>query len=188
MTELRQYLRTISASKQASGMRLPVGLTYVGLEDYVADRSVPPTTEALTPDEWEAIYTAVEGAGGTRRVSKMKQCFANAQQVVLADSSGLLSYGEGFALGAAQFPLHHGWVVVNDKVVDLTWRNPAPSRGRLGGHVLGLLPPDWVYCGVLFERDDVVRNVRTTGFFQSLIDDWRGGWPLLKQPRLQAGP
>lgn len=196
MTNLERYLRNISASKKMVGMSPPPGITYAGIEDYVADKgqdfvSAP---NGLAPFEQEVLLAAVDAAGGSWKVSVVKQCFANAQQVVLADTSGLLSYAEGFGVGRAIIPMLHGWVIIQQPgrqpaVVDLTWRDPAPTRrGRLRDAVFGRLPTGWAYRGVMFSKEQVRENVLRTGHYQSLIDDWRGGWPLLREERTQPCP
>ena len=181
MTELEEYLRGISELKRSSGFKPPVGVVYLGTEDYVLERGSEFTSRPLTPLERKAVLQAVDLAGGTRRVSVRKSCFANAQQVVLADESGLLSYAEGYAIGRAHIPMLHGWISVGGAIVDLTWKSTAPRKsGRLKTAVLGVIPDGWMYRGVVFSGPTVLMGVLRSGMYQSLIDDWQGGWPLLR--------
>ena len=179
--DLLQYLQTVTGVRGAGRLKEH---NYVCMEDFVADRGVPFASTPLTAEEKNILLEAVSSAGGTARVSQTKQCFSNAQQIVLGDYTGTLLYAEGYALGAASFPVHHGWVVIGEKVIDLTWKTPKPSRGKLGMHVLGALPADWAYQGVIFSQEQIRENVLQTGYYQTLIDDWRGHWPLLQLPRL----
>ena len=179
MSDLERDLMGTVAARQAMGMARP-GLAYSGIEDFVLDRGTPFVSAPLTEAEHQAFLAAVEAAGGMGRVTEMKQCFANAQRVVHYDPSGLLTYAEGYAVGAAKFPMLHGWVSVGGKVVDLTWRVP----NRSVPHVFGVIPVGWEYRGVTFPQVQVMENIVRTEAYQSLIDDWRGGYPLLQQPRL----
>lgn len=194
MTELEHHLRNTSASKRAARM-MPPDILYAGIEDYVTDKGqdFPSIPGGLAPFEQEVVREAVAAAGGMRKVSVVKQCFANAQQVVLADTSGLLTYVEGYAVGRAGVPMLHGWVVARHPsglaVVDLTWQVSEPARkGPLRYAVLGELPERWAYHGVIFSKKTVEANVSRTGHYQSLIDDWRGGWPLLREERSTCLP
>lgn len=111
-------------------------------------------------------------------------CFANAQKLVVADVTATLKYAEGYAVGAAGFPVLHGWATINEKVVDLTWRLPkAASRPRLRHRVVGVFPEGWAYRGVGFDATEVCERTFRTGFYQSYIDDWRAEYPLLRRER-----
>lgn len=109
----------------------------------------------------------VDAARG-RKETPATLCFENAQKVLAADASGELAYAEGFALGGSgsDVPIHHGWLVLGRKVVDLTWS-----------------PPGLAYFGVRFSRHEVVR-IRAAGTRRctTLLDDCEAGYPLLRTP------
>lgn len=155
------------------------------VEDYVVSNGQLFNSVALTPEELHIIYTACDN-----NKFPIKECFANSQKIVSNDMSGKLVYVEGYASGI--IPVHHGWVGINGKVIDLTMRVYEIVGGnierkvkthkhrRWPDRVLGVLPRGREYIGVSFTREQVLANMVATKMYQSLIDNWQAGWPLLK--------
>lgn len=155
------------------------------VEDFVVSNGQLFNSQSLTPEEYAILYAA---AGNVRY--PIKQCFANSQQIVSNDTTGKLVYVEGYASGI--IPIHHGWVSINNKVIDLTMRVYEVIDGnierkvkthkhrRWPDRVLGVLPRGREYMGVSFSRNEVLKNMVATKMYQSLIDNWQDGFPLLK--------
>jgi len=54
-----------------------------------------------------------------------KLCFCNAGGLLLKNKDSPYTYYEGYAARASiMFPIHHAWLVVDDRVIDTTWRDP----------------------------------------------------------------
>jgi len=132
------------------------GLSYSGAEDYVADRGRRfGSTQPLTDAERRIVRDAAAHARRRWRCEfAAKECFWNAQTLVLSDESESLVYCEGYALGHL-FPVHHAWASINDKVVDLTWRLNRlgerdayePTDDPLEHRIVGEAPEGFVYFG-----------------------------------------
>lgn len=156
MAELEQYLEEMRDMRRRSferqGTGRPPGWNYDGLEDYVLDRGKRFESAPLTSYELGVVKDAVGRIYSTGSTLEVKQCFENAQRLVLA-SSGALQYQEGFAVGHL-FPIHHAWVTICGKVVDLTWSRLSYKErdyeDPMADRILGEFPEDWVYLGVSF--------------------------------------
>jgi hypothetical protein len=101
------------------------------------------------------------------------ECFSNSQRVFLyGDDEKRLTYIEGYAWTVRSAVLH-GWLALEDKVVDVT--DPLKAeQARAFGIAAWTAPTE--YFGVEFpERPYVAKK----GALGSLIDDWKRSWPLL---------
>lgn len=119
---------------------------------------------ALTIDEANIVKRAMG-----RKQFAPKLCFHNAQRLVLADVSGALEYVEGYTTD----PIHHAWVAIGKKVVDVTLRT-----GKSHCPILGVFPGDSEYVGVRISRPYLVA-ARARGAV-SLLDDWKRRFPILR--------
>lgn len=150
---------------QLAGFRMgmkPEAWTYAGAEDYVLDRGrLFDSSTPLTEAEATVLQAAAHG-----REFPIRECYSNAQKLAMHDQSGLLTYCEGFATGTASFVAQHAWVSINDKVIDLTWRQTPTfnwdthesddeDRGSWENRVLGKAPEGWAYFGC----NDLVESV-----------------------------
>lgn len=101
-----------------------------------------------------------------------KACFGNA--LMLAELSDL-TYVEGYALGPADFPIHHAWAVDADgRLIDVTWRALREDTEQR------VPMPGGAYLGIRFaigRADDAIWNGDAT-----VLDDWKRGWPILCDP------
>jgi hypothetical protein len=158
--------------------------TYSCVEDYVLDRGTSYDVSAsLTPEELGILLDAVDTFPGRLR---QKRCFHNAQMLALFERR--LDYVEGVAVGRSGFPVHHGWLALNGKVIDVTWRTDKPNhRGRLRDRVFGVIPDGWAYRGVAFPRAEILRRFEDHPCeTRAFLGDWKRGFPYLKQTRLEA--
>jgi hypothetical protein len=181
---LEEYMRGSVEMRKRANFRVPEGFDYSCYEDYVLRKGTLLTSSALTDEEEGIVREALDRA---RRVGvdvhEMKQCFANSQTLLLMSDEPQLIYYEGYASGRVGFPIHHGWLGINGKVIDLTWKleEPDTSRTLLPEHPVGELPKDWMYWGVAFENPEYIRfRVMTREIIGSLLDDWEGNHPLLR--------
>jgi hypothetical protein len=150
-------------------------LKYACFEDYVLQHGQPFTSQPLTKEEWQHVARV---AG--RKHYPIKQCFANSQQLAIDDLSGQIQYAEGYCFN--MIPVLHGWNVLNGKVIDLTMRlfhDPYP-RKKWPDLCIGEFPQEREYFGQIFPLEQVADFITRTQCWGSLIDDWKGGYPLLK--------
>lgn len=180
---LRNCLVETTKFKQRLGLHLPEGFNYLGAEDFVLDRGTPHAASKLTRKEREILLHAVDHC--PMRQFQEGHCYYNAQMLAMVDPTHTLLYCEGLALGIMPFPTLHGWVLLNGKVVDLTWRKATRARGRFGDRVLGEIPEGWAYYGVTFDTDTVRVRMLRIGATGSFLEDIANGFPLFQEPRLR---
>jgi hypothetical protein len=180
ISTVRQWLDVSTRSREMLKIPKPEGYLYSCMEEYVNANGVDFSSEALTEREMVTVMDAVDRA---RMRFQIKQCFYNAQMLVLADDSGDLIYHEGWAFGKAIIAVHHGWASINGKVIDLTWRldQTLRKRGRLRDRIIGLYPEGYEYVGVPFpDKRHLREKMLDRGWVGSQIDDWENRWPLLR--------
>ena len=171
--------------------------TYAGLCDFILDRGHPrPDSSPLTEEQFEYLTKV---AKATTLRFEPKQCFHNAMMLAICDSNleGRIEYIEGFAYTGA-LPVHHAWVELDGKLVDLTrslrpnsaqeFINGKPPQADLRDRLLGVIPEGWEYLGVTFDSDEVQSYVWEHEETNSLITNYRDGFPKLKLERLSPLP
>jgi hypothetical protein len=180
-----RYLTQMVKFRSKLGMELPPGFNYIGGEDYVLDRGSGFASAPLTPEEHKFVRSVVDGAPIKRWL--MGNCYYNAQILALSDRSRTLTYHEGWASGLSGFLLLHGWVTINGKVVDMTWRTVNKTRReKYGDRILGVIPEGWGYCGAPFSTDSILARWKRTHEASSFLDDVVNGFPLFREPRLRS--
>jgi len=182
---VEHYLQRMVAFKQAfTSRKLPEGWHYMGTDDFILDRGVNFESNSLTPEELDILLAAVDNCSVGRFMQQ--QCFYNSQMLVLGDYSDQLKYTEGYGCsGQSILPMHHGWVTLNDKVIDLTWRTEKPNhKGRLTNRIFGEFSEPWSYRGVHFTQKLIYQRMANTKMIGTLIDNWEQKWPLFKWERL----
>lgn len=170
MSILHQYLTAMAEMMRDYQCRLGSRQQRESLEAFVLRRGVAYAPAALTPEERLVVAAARRRANRRgRSVTTPKLCFDNAQRLVMADITGALDYVEGYGIKLTLgVPMLHGWVAISGKVIDPTW-------GDVWGEYTAC-----EYLGVTFPTASVVeRRARKGDDGCSMIDDWRGGWPLL---------
>lgn len=84
------------------------------------------------------------------------ECFRNAFLTMMRTG---LQYAEGYALSSRKIPVLHAWNVdAEGAVIDTTWE-----------------PVGSIYFGIVFPPS-IVERAQT-----SVLDDFEGGWPLLRE-------
>ena len=109
----------------------------------------------LTDREHEYIEILIAKIGGRRSI-RVKQCWRNAQRLILVDHENRLRYCEG------EVPVPHAWVTINGKVVDVTYEavdRYLARRGIASNH------RERGYFGAVVSRRAVLTHIlRTTEF------------------------
>jgi hypothetical protein len=129
---------------------------YKNPADFVLQEGEVFVPEALTESESEILRKAIG-----RKVLQSKVCFYNALRVMLADGTGSLHYVEGYM----SHGIHHAWLAIGNKAIDVTMP-PDPKRE---------------YVGVRFRKEYVLR-MKGRRACVALLDDWKVGWPVLRDP------
>jgi hypothetical protein len=182
MSEIKHYLEMTVGFRKAHMPAPPEEYDYVSFEEYVLRNGSVMESSALTEDEEAIVQASIDRAKKMGHdVTEMQQCFSNAQLLVICDDSDELVYHEGYAVGLS-IVVHHGWVTINGKVVDSTWKLKEPaSRSFLPEHPVGELPESYVYFGFAIENEDyIIHRIDHREIVGSLLDDWEGRYPLLR--------
>lgn len=183
-TFLEEYMRGSVEVRNRAKMVVPEGFRYQCFEDYVLRKGHQFESTALTSEEETIVQETLDRtARKGMNVHEQKQCFANAQRFCLYAKGSGLTYYEGYACGLVGFPVHHGWVGINGKVIDLTWRleEPDTSRSLLSAFPVGELPEHYCYWGFPIEDPGYIRcRMFAREMIGSVLDDWEGGYPLLR--------
>ena len=140
------------------------GPKYKNAVDLVVREGEAFQSAALTDREVEVVHNAMG-----RKQFQPTLCFYNAQRLVVADATGELEYVEGYTMGL----IHHAWVALGSKVVDLTLR-----RGRERRPILGVLPRGHEYVGVRISRP-YLRAALQKRSVVCFLDDGKTGSPIL---------
>jgi hypothetical protein len=191
MNHIQDFLEQMEQMSAMHAGGPPADRSHHTVMGWIADHGRPYESEPLTDDELVWLFTLLDREGSRYQI---KECYYNSQKVLLhADAwshfvehdEHELIYVEGYA--ESIIPVHHGWLSLNGKVVDLTMRLREPlnrtsrvHRRRLRNRVLGEFPERRSYFGVPFETKSVRAFVRRTGTLGSLIDDWQSGFPIFE--------
>jgi hypothetical protein len=150
---------------------------YLCFEDFVLQHGREYGQEPLTQEQRRYVQSCAKVWGKHLQV---KQCFYNSQMLLLfTDDEKRFTYCEGY--GWRHIPCMHGWLALDSKhVIDVTWRMDKPmGRGPLANRALGTWNDERAYFGVTFSREYVRRYVIERLHGGSLIDDFKGNYPLL---------
>jgi hypothetical protein len=175
---IQQYLAMSLAMREGCGIPERVkNMPYSGFEDFALKEGRAYEKAPLSAEQRKYVQACAKLWGNPLEV---KQCFYNSQMLMLfADDEKRLTYCEGY--GWRFIPCMHGWLVLDGKhVIDTTWRMDKPmGRGALANRVLGTWNDERAYFGVTFSREYVRRYVLDREHGGSLIDDFKGDYPLL---------
>jgi len=151
----------------------------------VLDRGVEFESQQLTPKEKKFLEGIIHI---TSCEFAQKQCFHNSQMVILSTDSlpntGFeIKYFEGFVLSdRLLMPIHHGWLTLNGKLIDLTLTQDEYNSGIPGfeNRIVGVIPQDLEYLGLDIESGDVVSIIRESSETHTILDDWRPKYKRVK--------
>ena len=165
---VEQYLKMIQAVQGQQGAQ--EGYHYNGPADFILKEGTQFKSEPLTEDE----QRIVDKMTWLTTQFKMKECFYNAQS--LAQALNDVDYVEGY-LFSGFIPIEHGWNTINGKVIDFTMYHQNNNKP-----ILGVIPDGWEYFGVPLPTDKVRNYWAEHGMSEPLIQNWREGYPMLKEP------
>lgn len=120
----------------------------------------------LTDEERDYVRACVKRAGF--RLA-LKECFMNSQKALLmGDTEKRLTYAEGLATTKTG-PVPHGWLLLDGKVVDLTWGGQQLGIRTYLRKKHGVAAPDspapaFQYRGATFERTEVLAFMQREGW------------------------
>ena len=121
---------------------------------------------------YESAELTIEERGALAQLNpreyKVRECYYNAQFIAITFPE--FSYVEGMAIGIV--PVDHAWVELNGKVIDMTWTEHGP--------VLGVIPEDSGYYGVVIPTRQVWESIRAHHTWKPLIDDFECRLPMLR--------
>lgn len=172
---------------------------YTSIPDYLLDRGrMFDESEPLTDEQFEYLAMIAEECDIP---FEPKACFLNSMvlSIIDCDFEDRITYCEGFCSGRAGLPFPHAWVLLDDRVVDLTYSTREesaqdfiegrPPQADLKDRILGTIPKNWDYFGVEYQNLVVAEYYDTHEEIGSLVDDWERGHPLLTRgDRLGSRP
>jgi hypothetical protein len=189
---MKEYLQMMAMSQSP---HIPQSMT--SKEQYILDNGRAMSSEPLDEEQRSIVETLTQTFE-----PQPKECFFNAMFMCMVsvwdkELTSRIKYCEGYVSCKSPFPVHHAWITLDGKVVDLTLttnkytleqltafmhEGVELSRNEdLSDRILGEIPEDWQYFGVEFESKKVGQQFVERGSSFSLIDDWERGWPLLQK-------
>jgi hypothetical protein len=159
------------------------GWKYASMEALVLGAGRSYSSQPLTTSERPVVQNAIRLFHNRGYIFESKLCFFNAQMLARLWRGGELVYVEGYRFDARLgSPILHGWVTINDKVIDPTAPGVCTIDEESGepGRVLGAFNGH-AYWGIPFDPRYVLKRSGGGGKDAiSLIDDWQGGFPLVR--------
>lgn len=126
---------------------------------------------------------------------EMKECFHNAQILVLAEdhigsenlNHGIRYYEGYFIREDLPIPIHHGWIAINGKIVDLTIRQTdlVSPLESFEDRTIGEIPSSVSYIGIEISKDDVLSRIEDSSETHTILDDWNPKYRHLKEKYLK---
>lgn len=166
---LREYI------KQLSHLRGGEDNPQSSADSFILHYGKEYVSSPFSEDEYEFILNTLLDM---RAIFKMRECFFNAQRMALACPDFI--YVEGYALSDLGFPIHHGWVEFNGKVIDMTLRRRLQRRlkGRYEDRIFGDLHGR-EYIGVPFSEYGIQQRIEKSSSLGSLLYFYEAGFPVL---------
>lgn len=162
MSAVKKYLTAINTMMSPNKFRNKEWY-YNGIYDFILREGKQYKSQKLTEDEKEKVMGLIDSFTYLFGEPKSKQCYYNSQMAAMTDSS--FHYVEGYALASMGLPLAHAFLVINDKVVDLTWKHKDTNELIAGEHSLE-------YWGIPIHIDDIKKACFDTSMSQSHLEGW----------------
>jgi hypothetical protein len=147
----------------------PKEYEYDSIYHFILENGTFIKSSSLTTAERIYVNNAIEKMGFE---PQYKQCYYNAQMIMLTDDKGEIQYSEGLAQSI--IPVMHGFNTINGKLIDLTWRDDEEQ------FILGKFSRNRAYYGVKFNKKTIIDRMKKTGFAGSIIDNYQEKFPVLK--------
>lgn len=147
---------------------------YNSVFDFLLKEGIEFKSEALTEAEKTAVHNMLTDFTQMHGKPQYKQCFYNAQMARLEDGMNIFEYAEGYAVDEKiGVPLHHGFLTINNKVVDITWRDD-DGNFYIGEKAGG-------YFGVQINKEDLRSIMIETGMVCPHLEAYQNGGEIFKQ-------
>ena len=151
---------------------------YSNVYDFLLKEGSYFDSKTLNKDELyqveEMIYKFIKAHGKPKK----KQCYYNSQMVALMNDS--FQYIEGVCLSDVGLPIQHGFLLLNNKVIDLTWTNDKEE------YVIGEHSRE--YYGIPFLITDVRRACLKTLMWNSHLEPYWNNGLLFKNKFVKNKP
>tara|TARA_R110001606_G_scaffold281831_1_gene430459 strand:- start:1118 stop:1672 length:555 start_codon:yes stop_codon:yes gene_type:complete len=180
MSEVKKYLKTLdrlTSSKKTSSHKND--WYYNGIWDFLLREGDVYDSQELTKEESEKVSELIDRFTFLFGEPKPKQCYYNSQMAATMNDE--FTYVEGYALCSLGLPLPHAFLVINNKVVDLTWRNDNTNDIIKGKHSLE-------YLGVPFHIKDIRQACIDTSMAQSHLECYWNKGALFKKKFIKGEP
>lgn len=155
-----------------SGVNNREGFEYSGVFDFLLKEGKMFKNEPLNRDEYLAVEEMLDVIRFFRGEPRYKECFKNSQAVIMDRINSDFKYCEGYALSSVGLPIHHAFLTINDKVVDITWRDDNEE------FLIGEKCKE--YFGVQFNSKDVISGILMTECYQSHLYGYWNNFMLYK--------
>jgi len=165
-------------------------LKYTCVEDYILERGKEPKyNEVINAEQYLYLMSLV-------RKSKIQNfrignCHLNATELLRVDDEQRLQYIEGFAASNDNFYYHHAWLELDGYTIDVTWRHENGKfyikedvENNLADIVMGKIPPNWKYLGVVLNREFVLEQNSDYTSTRLLLGSHTHNFTFLKQDRI----
>jgi hypothetical protein len=176
LVDFLHFLRSCDLMRQGHRPSRADGFLYRGPDHFLVEHAKLYAPKPLPSDGMALLKAATK-----RKRLKVRHCFQNAAEAVLFDSTGRLTYCEGYAL--RMIPVHHAWVILDgDIVVDLTWnRAEGSTSSRLADKVIAEWDRDtFAYFGVPFSTARLRRSILRSRMYDSLL--YANDLALMREP------
>lgn len=183
---LEAHLRGTIAAREKAGVNPHPDWRYRCTEDLVLKAGRPYRSMILTRREREVVSDTITKFHKMRFLFEFNHCYYNAQWLMRLGHDLGLNYVEGYCMDAAtatKWPHLHGWVTINDKVIDPTVASLEMVKNgqKEPDLILGSFPTR-AYWGLPFNRKYVMDRSGVGHDFVGLLDtDWERGWPLHRE-------
>ena len=180
MSYVKKHLQDLEGlmSRQKKTDRKPKWY-YDGVIDFLLREGSAYKSQELTKEESDKVLKLVSSFTAAYGEPKPKQCYYNSQMAAMSNDD--FTYVEGYALCDLGLPLPHAFLIINDKVVDLTWRNAITNDVIRGNHELE-------YFGVPFHTEDLRKACFDTLMAQSHLECYWNEGALFKSKFIKGEP
>lgn len=128
-------------------------------EAFLAKHAFVYELEPFEDHEIVAIKKAWLKAGGNRNLRVRNHCFSNAQRLALKGEEPRIRYVEGLA-SSGVFPLEHGWISYNGKILDPTWWSFDWNALKRQSYFDELKRLKYAYVGVEFNNQRILERLK----------------------------
>jgi len=179
---LRSHLETVGKFMLTNGHGAPPkGWRYGSMYEMISAEGYAFPQKPLTAAQ-ETVVRKVLGRYLRHMKPKIRQCYCNAAILAQTGQAEGFAYFEGYAAGV--FPVNHAWVGFEGKAIDVTWRELEDDRPATLETVLSRVRKNALKCaymGIQVTLAHLRKMQIRDKCYSSALDDWRHGWPLLKE-------